>query len=416
MKPLLDPDAHTQLVRAERLLRWYERRSTGRKIMPLTVGQTVDIRDLEDYSGFGEGWSMPEDTGIWTEGPRAEVRIGLKGREASEEVLTLGLVMVCVDPDESLRVTLLANDKPVGARDVREFHHKVSWHVPLPSSVTAVGSTDLTLIIDEPRSPLARGWSPDPRELGVQLRTVSLGEADHSVRLGETVLFQEGSSADRFLGDGWSYLEPNGVWTVGEHARLILELIDTEPTDLEIVLDVGAFLTAEHPKLEVTVSARDQRVGGNVFRHGEQHPPLRFRLPRVLIDPDGRAVLDLLLGEPASPVRGRIERGQAASRPPAAVPNDQSTQTQRRPHLRSTKLAEAQEAVGWASVAAESHRVEKSRTRQRGLTPERDVLNVLTLSRRLSAMFALETIEFPRARLHRQHGPSGSDATAPRRD
>ena len=244
---------------------------------------------------------MPEDTGIWTEGSRAEVRIGLDGSQASEEVLTLGLAMVCVDPDESLRVSLLANGEPVGARDLREFDYKVSWHVPLPSSVSAAGTTDLTLIIDEPRSPLARGWSSDPRELGIHLRTVSLGEADHSVRLGESVVFYEGSGAERFLGDGWSYLEPTGVWTVGEHARLILELTDTEPTDVEIVLEVAPFLTDDHPELEVTVSAREQRVGGHVFRHGEQHPILRFRLPGVLMDADGRAVLDLRLREPASP-------------------------------------------------------------------------------------------------------------------
>jgi hypothetical protein len=113
-------------------------------------------------------------------------------------------------------------------------------------------------------------------------------------------VFAEGSDADRLLGNGWSGLEPTGVWTVGEAAVLILKLPATE-ADVDVVLGLTAFVTPDHPQLEVGASALAARVA-HVFRYPKVHDRLRVPLPQAARDASGRAALELHLHEPARPV------------------------------------------------------------------------------------------------------------------
>ena len=77
------------------------------------------------------------------------------------------------------------------------------------------------------------------------------------MRPGEKIVFSEGSGAERVLGEGWSFLEPTGVWTDGEAShRSCSELNRLPLRRAELVLAASAFLTPDHPELEVEVSAR----------------------------------------------------------------------------------------------------------------------------------------------------------------
>jgi hypothetical protein len=61
---------------------------------------------------------------------------------------------------------------------------------------------DLSFVIEEPKSPAEVGWSADELPLGILLRAVALQKVDRFVRAGERIVFTEGSSAERFLGEG----------------------------------------------------------------------------------------------------------------------------------------------------------------------------------------------------------------------
>ena len=177
----------------------------------------------------------------------------------------------------------------------------------LPTPVPADGEVDLAFEIEEPRTPLELGWSADDdRRLGILLRTMTLLEHDRSLRLGEKIAFSQGSGAERLLGEGWSGLEPTGVWTDGERASLVLKLTDAPPGDVELDLKVAPFVTPEHPELRVEVSALGEQLGARAFRYRRaifrRGKHLRVALPASVRDETGRAVLELRLHDPARPL------------------------------------------------------------------------------------------------------------------
>ena len=56
---------------------------------------------------------------------------------------------------------LLINDERVDSRIFGLGGQALTWHVGLPAEVRADGLVDVAFVIEEPRSPLAVGWSTD---------------------------------------------------------------------------------------------------------------------------------------------------------------------------------------------------------------------------------------------------------------
>jgi hypothetical protein len=271
------------------------------------ASELLAVADLGDYGGFRDGWAYPDEAGIWTQGSRSELALALDGIGNSDYILALSLGGICVGPDASLRVKALVNGEGVAAREFR--YGDPEWHIQLPAPLLADGEVDLALEIEEPRTPIELGWSADDRPLGILLRALRLEELDRTVRVGEEIVFSEGSGAERLLGEGWSSLEQTGVWTDGERATLVLRLPADEPGDVELVLAVDPLVIPEHPELTVEVYAGGQRLGDRVFRHhrgarrlGRGHRPLRVVVPATVRDETGRVVLELRLQDPASPL------------------------------------------------------------------------------------------------------------------
>jgi hypothetical protein len=305
VKPVPSEDAaevERQYQHALRLMRWTARSRDGSEYLPVRGGERIGLYDLEEYDGFGTGWSPPEAGGIWTLGPRAEVRIGVDHLGEGAYALSLLIGMVCVDSAKPLNVELLMKGERVAARSFTDSAVGGLWRVALAPQVVSSGTAELTFLVEEPRSPLALGWSTDERALGIHLRTLSVVELNRSVQVGETLVLSEASEAQRVLGDGWAEPEPMGVWTVEENAHIALRVSNPGPAGVDVVLDVAPFVTSKHPKLAVEAWARDQRVAVQVFRDAEPAHPLRVRLPAAVLDAQGRATLELRISEPARPL------------------------------------------------------------------------------------------------------------------
>jgi hypothetical protein len=296
-----DEATRSALLRERRLARWAAR-GPSRGRVHLRLGEALELADLDDYRGFGDGWAYPDEAGIWTLGSQSDLAVVLDGVKESDHLLALSLGGVCAGSEAPLRVELLLNGKPVASRSFSQ-DDPVTWHIDLPARVLADDKLDFSFRIDEPRSPLAIGWSTDDdRPLGVLIRAVTLRQVDRTLRLGENVTFAAGSSGDRLLGEGWWELESTGVWTVGEAASLILELTDAPQVNVELVLEVTAFVGPDHAKLEVEVSAVDRSLTKRVFRHGKPHSRLGIPLRSAARDETGRIVLEFRFRDPARPI------------------------------------------------------------------------------------------------------------------
>jgi hypothetical protein len=301
--PADDEGTKAALVRERRLVRWAARGRRGRGPLRVRPGDAVELADLDDYGGFGDGWSYPDEAGIWTQGSRSQLAVALDGLGENDYLFALSLGGACVGSEAPLRVELLLNGERLASRVFSPSDPADTWDVELPAPVLADGKVDVSFVTEEPRSPLALGWSADDdRPLGILIRAVTLAEVDRTVRPGENIIFATGSGGDRLLGEGWSELESTGVWTLGERASLILRLTASPRMNVEFVLGVTAFVTPEHPNLELEVSVLGEILAERVFFDGKAHGRLRVPLPAAPRDQTGRTVLELRLRDPARPV------------------------------------------------------------------------------------------------------------------
>jgi hypothetical protein len=297
---LKDEETRLALTHERRLQRWAARDATPGRLH-LRSGEALEVAGLENYGGFGDGWSHPDEGGIWTVGPRAELAAELEaGGGDGDHVLSLSLGGVCAEPGATLAVSLLLDGERVSSRRFSE-RDPVTWQVDLPSRALTESAGEIALVIDDPRSPLALGWSRDERPLGVHIHAITLREVDRTLRLGETVGFAAGSGGDRLLGDGWWELDSAGVWTVGAVAFLVVELIEDSSADADLFLDLTAFVPPAHPELDVEVLARQRRLTRAAFRHGKEHRRLRIPFPTNARSGTGPTVLEFRIDEPARP-------------------------------------------------------------------------------------------------------------------
>jgi hypothetical protein len=174
------------LAAGQRLLRWTTRHENGSdRRLHLRNGETAALADLENFGGFGSGWTHPDPTAIWTQGELAELGLALDQVERSKLVLELEIGKVGIRSGEQLLVTAFANGARLGRRRFTTANPPPTWRVPLPVEVLETGTLDVTFACEEPAS-----WAADDRRLGLYVRSISLRKDDwrHRVRIAAAYL------------------------------------------------------------------------------------------------------------------------------------------------------------------------------------------------------------------------------------
>jgi hypothetical protein len=306
-----DDASGSAAAQARALAGWAFRGRGEDGVLNLALGEPVRFSDLDDFSGLGAGWLFPDACGLWTWGSRSELSVAFPHLDSDHALLVLMIDNVCVAADESLELTVFVNGVRVASRDFSPLASPFGWRVELPARALASGRADIVIAVDEPRSPRSIGWSPDERPLGFHLHSVALapaveesigsGEVDRSLDVHQPVSFVEGSGAERYLETGWSALEPTGVWTIGATARFTVQLPEDVDTDLELILGGHAYVSEEHPEVEIVFRARCGRLGMRRVRHGMKNRVFRLPLEGALRNAEGRLVVDVDVHSPARP-------------------------------------------------------------------------------------------------------------------
>lgn len=178
------------------------------------LGGRLELGSPGSSHYLGRGWSEPEASFRWTDGPRAEVYFRLDPQEA--RVLRIRLAPFVVPGRlDAQRVELALNGRSIaGLRlsDTEPSEHRVLLPRALLSKANA-----LSLLLPDRRSPQTLGFSEDLRELGAAVEWLALEELPHYPEGG----FQlDSAEAEPHLGGGWSLPEAGFRWTEGPNAAL----------------------------------------------------------------------------------------------------------------------------------------------------------------------------------------------------
>jgi hypothetical protein len=322
--PAADEATRAALARDRRLLRWAVRGKTGKRRFRAPARKRVELAEVRDYGGFGDGWAFPEEAGIWTQGSRAELALALEGSGESDSVLALSLGSIGVAPGASLRVDAFVNGERTAGRELR--YGDPEWLIELPAPA-ADGEVDLTFEIEEPSTPIELGWSMrDDRRLGVLLRALELlpaeddaaqaglarerrrarwrerGESEQRrlhVRPGEAVELADLADYGGF-GAGWTmYADQIGAWTEGSRSELALAVEGIGGSDYAVSLSLGSICVAPDEVLRVELGINGERAAVRELGHGEPSWSVESPAP---MPPDGEVDLAFVIEEPSSPL------------------------------------------------------------------------------------------------------------------
>lgn len=127
-----------------------------------------------------EGWSAPEDWGVWSDEGSATLAFVL-AEPVADEVLSLELdarLLVLAGEPTPPTLEVVANGATVGrwTPDDGSFH-ELSWDLP-GSLVPPSGQLELVLRVSPMRTPAELGLGQDRRTLGIALRSLRLGPKD----------------------------------------------------------------------------------------------------------------------------------------------------------------------------------------------------------------------------------------------
>lgn len=105
------------------------------------------------------------------------------------------------------------------------------------------------------------------------------------------------------LVSGWANPEPWGVWSDGAQARIGFKIDGAVDTDVEVTLQLKAFIGGSRNELTMVPTANGRQLAPIVFRGSQVNPA-----PHVLLIPsqdvaqaNGRIQLDFAVQDPQSP-------------------------------------------------------------------------------------------------------------------
>ncbi len=200
--------------------------------------------------------------------------------------------------------SLLARNS-VGNQLIKPF--VVGWTVPTTSVLWADGGNVSTIITAnqdfttwQPFDPGKMDELPDVEQYGFSYKTYreSPHELDRSYAFNAKVNFSAAGNYRRYVKDGWSFAEPDHVWTEGKKAFLTFKTAQSgfDPT---IDIEVSPFLAPPRiTKQRVILFVNDEKVGEHEITATSK---IQFTVPRALWAKKQPAVVEFRLPDAAAP-------------------------------------------------------------------------------------------------------------------
>lgn len=275
---------------------------------PIALGEPLEPGD-DDFVRQRAAYGMwrPEAAGCWIAGREARLVLALERAPETSlllEVQAEGLISGA-RPRQRMGVS-------VNGRDLAEFaiaadSDRSTESMILPRAALAGRSgLDLKLRAPDAAAPARLGLDDDDRSMGIYLRRLVVREP-RSYAPGEHLSFGLDSGDLSMLAGGWSEGEPEGRWTSGPLARLLLRVAPATMASFDadtLMLEFLALplLGAPARELRVEVLANGHPLA--TLHYGETNPgrsPVRVPLPTSVLDPTGELLLAWSIHDPRSP-------------------------------------------------------------------------------------------------------------------
>lgn len=266
---------------------------------PVRLGETLDFADTDLVRAYtAHGMWRAEGEGSWIAGSQARLLAELVEPPSGSLLLEISADGFLPEGVERQRLGVAVNGTHLAELTLRTGASLREESVVLPAETLArAGGLDIVLSTPDAVSQARLGIGDDDRPIGLYLRRLRV-RAPGAYRLGSPLSL--GAPAREMLAGGWSAEEPEGRWTVGPRARLLLGL---EPgvQPLELELDAIPFLAVGRSRFEVEVLA-DGRALGTVSYEGTEPAPRASRLSLPPGVGDGREILlEWRIRDPCSP-------------------------------------------------------------------------------------------------------------------
>jgi hypothetical protein len=283
----------------------------------LSPGTVLDCRSNGNGMAYqADGWSLPEEAGTWTNGPRASLAARLVDWPADGMILQIAAHPFLVKGRHpSLAVEVLANGVVVDRWSYRYpgDNARVIRSARIPASLLAASPVlKIELQIDHPAVPSAMGISTDDRQLGLFVSSVSfLSERDRLQQAGAVVTpgtfvnFRPNGRGAAYQAEGWSLPEEAGTWTNGPQASLAARLVEWPADDMILQIAAYPFLVKDrHPSLAVEVLANGVVVDRWSYRYpGDNARVIRSaRIPASLLAASPVLKIELQIDQPVVPM------------------------------------------------------------------------------------------------------------------
>ncbi len=275
---------------------------------PIAFGEPLELGGADFvHEHTAHGMWRPEAAGCWIAGREARLVLALERPPETSLLLEVQADGLLSDPRPRQRLGVAVNDRVVAELVLEDDADPRPEAIVLPREALAGRSAlDLRLRAPDAASPAQLGLGDDDRSMGVYLRRLIVREP-RSYALGERLSFGEGSGDEQLLAGGWNEAEPEGRWTSGPLARLLLRVapatiasFDADTLALEFL--ALPLLGAPARPLRVEVLANGRHLA--TLHYGETNPgrsPVRVPLPTSALDPTGELLLAWSIHDPRSP-------------------------------------------------------------------------------------------------------------------
>lgn len=269
---------------------------------PLAIGETLELgADGSTGEPTVYGTWRPEPEGRWIAGREARLQLPLADAPSGTLVLELTADGYLPDRRPRQRVEVVVNGNRVARLQIAVGAALEDEPIVLPrAAIVGVASLDLVVRAPDAISQAALGLADDDRAIGVFLRRLRL-RAPHRCADGSSLTLGEGSGDRDALLNGWGAPEPEGRWTLGSRAELIVRRSGSCQGPLVLEFDAIPFL-GRGRRFEVDVTVNGRPVATVPFGGGPLAPVLtRVTLAAGTAEPDGVLLLAFSIRNPCSP-------------------------------------------------------------------------------------------------------------------